>query len=176
MSIGNFEQACTVLGVEIQASQAEIKSAYRELTKRLHPDNHPQQTERIREAYRLVQEAYEYTQIHAKEQEVILAERSRQMQTINSSTGGVQQSSQVKVLGSPVSVRTGSAERDRERKQFEEKARMEREARREKMQEDLQERKAKLDQEKKEQAILNEIRAIRLAAAIQAMLKDKGIK
>ncbi len=176
MSIGNFEQACTVLGVEIQASQAEIKSAYRELTKRLHPDNHPQQTERIREAYRLVQDAYEYTQQHAEEQEALLAERNRQMQAANSSAGGTSQSPQVKVLGSPVSVRTGRAERLRERKQFEEKARQEREARREKLQEDLQERKAKLDQEKKEQAILNEIRAIRLAAAIRAMLKDNGVE
>ncbi|MBR6851559.1 MAG: hypothetical protein IKM88_15145, partial [Lachnospiraceae bacterium] len=68
------------------------------------------------------------------------------------------------------------ADRDRERKQFEEKARQERESRKEKLQEELQERKAQLDQEKKEKAILNEIRAIRLAAAIRAMLNEKGIE
>ena len=44
------------------------------------------------------------------------------------------------------------------------------------MQEGLQERRAQLDQEKKEKAIPNEIRAIRLASAIQVMLKENGIE
>ena len=187
MSIYNYEQACRVLGVEISASANEIKSAYRDLAKRLHPDNHPQQTERIREAYRLVVEAYEYTERHPEEKEAFLAVKKNQQNPgggkILGATDGMRspisqpiQSSGTRILGSPVGVRTGSVERAKERKQFDEKARMERDARREKMQEDLQERRAQLDQEKKEKAILNEIRAIRLASAIQAMLKEKGIE
>ena len=78
MSIYNYEQACRVLGVEISASANEIKSAYRDLAKRLHPDNHPQQTERIREAYRLVVEAYEYTERHPEEKEAFLAAKKNQ--------------------------------------------------------------------------------------------------
>ena len=186
--IRDYEMACKVLGVNSGATEAEIKSAYRELAKRLHPDNHPQQTERIREAYRLVVEAYDYIEKHpapvyhrvntaeqkAPEQNASKQKVSEQSVTAKNYTT---MSPQIpKVMGSPVGKRTGGADRDRERKQFEEKARQERESRKEKLQEELQERKAQLDQEKKEKAILNEIRAIRLAAAIRAMLNEKGIE
>lgn len=171
--IRDYEMACKVLGVEPGAPAAEIKSAYRELAKRLHPDNHPQQTERIREAYRLVVEAYDFIEKHPvpEDSEVTVAENSVPVQ--NTATMHVHTP---KVMGSPVGKRTSGADRDRERKQFEEKARQEREVRKEKMQEELQERRAQLDQEKKEKAILNEIRAIRLAAAIRAMLNEQGIE
>lgn len=170
--IRDYEMACKVLGVDTGAPAAEVKSAYRELAKRLHPDNHPQQTERIREAYRLVVEAYEYIEKHpAPERSAIPPQQSTVL-----NNDPVVINYKPKVMGSPVGKRTGSADRDRERKQFEEKARQEREARKEKLQEELQERKALLDQEKKEKAILNEIRAIRLAAAIRAMLNEQGIE
>ncbi len=171
--------ACKVLGVDPEATEAEIKSAYRELAKRLHPDNHPQQTERIREAYRLVVEAYGYTEQHPEEKERILAARAGAASDAAAERQGgavLPQGTGGRVIGSPVGVRTQTAERARERKQFDAKAKQEREARKEKMQEDLQARKAQLDQEKKEKAILNEIRAIRIAAAIRTMLSEKGIE
>jgi DnaJ-class molecular chaperone len=168
--IRDYEMACRVLGVATDASAAEVKSAYRELAKRLHPDNHPQQTERIREAYRLVVEAYEYIEKHpegAKQgSKAEPATKNTMAQTVQAP----------KVMGSSYGAYVSDAERARQRKRFEEKARQEREARKEKMQEDLQERRAQLDQEKKEKAILNEIRAIRLAAAIRAMMEEQGIK
>ena len=162
--IRDYEMACKVLGVEPGASAAEIKSAYRELAKRLHPDNHPQQTERIREAYRLVVEAYDFIEKHPVPESIGPAGSEQSAPVQNYTT---MQAHAPKVMGSPVGNRTGGADRDRERKQFEEKARQEREARKEKLQEELQERKAQLDQEKKEKAILNEIRA---------MLNEQGIE
>ena len=191
--IRDYEMACKVLGVTFGATEAEIKSAYRELAKRLHPDNHPQQTERIREAYRLVVEAYDYIEKHpapvnkrvntaeqkAPEQNASKQKVSKQKvseQSVTAQNYTTMSPQAPKVMGSPVGKRTGGSDRDRERKQFEEKARQERESRKEKLQEELQERKAQLDQEKKEKAILNEIRAIRLAAAIRAMLNEKGIE
>ena len=170
--IRDYEMACKVLGVDTGASAAEIKSAYRELAKRLHPDNHPQQTERIREAYRLVVEAYEYIEKHpVPDKHPVTPAQSAAVKN-----DPAMKTFAAKVMGSPVGKRTGGADRERERKQFEEKARQEREARKEKLQEELQERKVQLDQEKKEKAILNEIRAIRLAAAIRAMLNEQGIE
>lgn len=171
--IRDYEMACRVLGVETTASAAEIKSAYRELAKRLHPDNHPQQTERIREAYRLVVEAYDYIERHPEEAGGQSISSAQNAPVQSYATMPVQAP---KVMGSPVGNHTSGEERLRHRKQFEEKAKAEREARKEKLQEELQERKAQLDQEKKEKAILNEIRAIRLAHAIHAMLKDQGIE
>lgn len=51
-----YEQACSVLGVPIQAKDSEIKASYRRLVKRYHPDNKESGNAK---AYELVQAAYE---------------------------------------------------------------------------------------------------------------------
>lgn len=48
-----------ILGVERTASPQQIKNAWREKTKELHPDAHPYETEKYEKLYQQVQEAYE---------------------------------------------------------------------------------------------------------------------
>jgi len=59
----NFCHRCfshyKVLGIENNASTAEIKKAYREKAKTLHPDTNPDGDEKSLEAFRKLQGAYE---------------------------------------------------------------------------------------------------------------------
>ena len=52
-----------ILGIKDGASQKEIKSAYRKLSKKFHPDKNPNETDKDREFYQNrfkdIQEAYE---------------------------------------------------------------------------------------------------------------------
>ncbi|MBR1471622.1 MAG: DnaJ domain-containing protein [Lachnospiraceae bacterium] len=167
--IRDYEQACRVLGVPVDAPQEQIKSAYRNLAKRLHPDNHPQQNEKVREAYRLVTEAYAYIEQHPEARKVQHPKTGANGHTVDMAPQG-------RILGTAAGTRGDSAERSRDRKRFEEKAQKARQEQRAKMQEEIQARRVQIDQEKKEKAILNEIRAIRLAHAIRAMLAGQGIE
>lgn len=53
-----FQDYYKTLGIEKQASQAEIKKAYRQLAKKYHPDLHPND-EKAQEKFKQINEAYE---------------------------------------------------------------------------------------------------------------------
>ena len=57
-----------VLGVNKNASQDEIKKAYRELSKKYHPDLNPDNKEEATEKFREVSEAYEVLKDDKKRQ------------------------------------------------------------------------------------------------------------
>ncbi|MCR5250834.1 MAG: J domain-containing protein [Lachnospiraceae bacterium] len=152
--IENYAQACAVLGVQPGASQEQIKSAYRSLLKNLHPDAHPQQNERIREACILVNEAYDY---------------------LEHNPAGTQQGNAVyantaRVMGSPLGAFTPSAERTEKRRRFEEQYRKKQQSLKEKQKAEIKQRQSEMAQRRKEREILNEIRMIRLAQAISAAM------
>ncbi|MBR5419521.1 MAG: DnaJ domain-containing protein [Lachnospiraceae bacterium] len=151
--VTSYAQACAVLGVEAGAEPETVKSAYRRLAKQLHPDAHPNQSESIREAYLLVTEAYDYMLSHKEEAVEFPA---------------------VRVMGSPIGNRTSTAERTADRRRFDEKYKERRAAYKQKLTEELNERKADMDRKRHEKELLNEIRMIRLAAAISAALKQEA--
>lgn len=57
-----------LLGVEKEASEEEIKKAYRKLARKYHPDRNPDKEEWATDMFKLVQEAYE-TLIDANKRE-----------------------------------------------------------------------------------------------------------
>lgn len=155
--IRDYRQACAVLGVKPGAERDEIKSAYRELVRRLHPDAHPGQNETTRDAMALVTEAYAF--IEDSEFTDPQAVRAR---------------AAARIIGGGATGGRTAAERDRERKRFEEACRQERQKRKEQLSAELEQKKGELAQRRKEKEILNEIRMIRLAAAISAALSSEG--
>lgn len=152
--IRDYSQACAVLGVSVSATKDEIKKAYRSLSKQLHPDAHPTQTAMVRDAYLLVKEAYNYIESY----------QEKHGDPAMQNTG--------RILGSPISSRTSSAENARRKQRFDEEYRRRRQKHKEELKEELKQRQDELIRSKKEREILNEIRMIRLARAIQLAMSE----
>jgi len=55
----NFKDYYQVLGVEKDASQQEIKKAFRQLALRYHPDHNPENPKQAEETFKGINEAYE---------------------------------------------------------------------------------------------------------------------
>ena len=55
----NFKDYYAVLGVEKNAAQKDIKSAYRKLARKWHPDANPQNAKQAEEKFKEISEAYE---------------------------------------------------------------------------------------------------------------------
>ena len=152
--IKDYAQACAVLGVSTAATKDEIKKAYRNLAKQLHPDAHPTQNAVIKDAYYLVMEAYDY------------------IEQYQASAGDPAMQNTGKILGSPLGAHTSSAENARKRKRFDEEYRRRQKKHKQEQQEELKKRQEQLARSKKEREILNEIRMIRLAQAIRLAMSD----
>ncbi len=152
--IKDYAQACAVLGVSTLATKDEIKKAYRNLAKQLHPDAHPAQNAVIKDAYYLVMEAYDY------------------IEQYQAAAGDPAMQNTGKILGSPLRAHTSSAENARKRKRFEEEYRRRQQKHKEEQKETLKKRQEELARSKKEREILNEIRMIRLAQAIRLAMAD----
>ncbi len=147
--IRDYQQACAVLGVAQDADRETIKSAYRSISKQLHPDAHPHQNETIRDAYFLVNEAYDYLEHH--EAPVAAAPAAR-------------------VMGSPLGRYTATTEIRQNKERFDRKYRAKQAESKAKQQEELHQRQEQMAKKRREKEILNEIRMIRLAHAIQAAM------
>ncbi|MCR4641256.1 MAG: DnaJ domain-containing protein [Lachnospiraceae bacterium] len=153
--IKDYQQACAVLGVSTDADRETIKSAYRSISKQLHPDAHPQQNETIREAYFLVTEAYEYLEHH-------------ETPTAAPATS--------RVMGSPLGRYTATPEMRQNKERFDRKYRVRAAQSKAKQQEELRERQEQMAKKRREKEILNEIRMIRLAHAIQAAMHASAME
>jgi DnaJ-class molecular chaperone len=55
----NFKDYYTILGVPKNAAQKDVKSAYRKLARKWHPDANPQNTKEAEEKFKEISEAYE---------------------------------------------------------------------------------------------------------------------
>ena len=163
----DYYTACSALGVAPGADMTQIKNAYRKLSKRFHPDNADSgDTERftaVSEAYSFLEKLYDGS-VYAAVSKTTMSQSVRQS----------------KVIGGAVTSHPGSQEvRDR-RRSFELKAKAEDERKKQKARQELEERREKLQEEKaqrkKEKDILNEIRMIRLAHAIEALLTSEAEK
>ncbi len=162
----DYYKACSVLGIAPGADMTQIKNAYRTLSKQYHPDNSQAEgnTERIamiNEAYSFLERLYE-TNAAAANSNVIQAAPTRPG----------------KVIGSAVTSHPGSQEARDRRRSFEMKAKAEEAQKKLKARQEMEERREKLREEKaqqkKEKEILNEIKMIRLAHAIEAMLTSEA--
>ena len=147
--IRDYAQACAVLGVSTSAAKDEIKKAYRSLSKQLHPDAHPAQTDMVKEAYLLVKEAYAYIEDY----------QAKAGDPAVQNTG--------RILGNPVGAHTSAAENARRKQRFDDEYRRRQKKHKEELKEELKQRQETLARNKKEREILNEIRMIRLAQAIR---------
>ncbi len=152
--IRDYSQACAILGVSVSATKEEIKKAYRSLSKQLHPDAHPAQTAMVRDAYLLVKEAYTY------------------IESYHDKYGDPAMQNTGRILGSPISSYTSSDENARRKKRFDEEYRRRKQKHKEELKEELKQRQDELLRSKKEREILNEIRMIRLARAIQMAMSE----
>ncbi len=144
-----------MLGVATDADRETIKSAYRRISKQLHPDAHPQQNETIREAYFLVTEAYEYLEHHEAPAAATVSSR---------------------VMGSPLGRYTATAEMRQSKEKFDRKYRARAAQSKAKQQEELRERQDEMARKRREKEILNEIRMIRLAHAIRAAMYGSSME
>ena len=157
----DYYAACSALGIVPGADMTQIKNAYRTLSKQYHPDNGADgDTDR----FSLISEAYSFLEKLYEQNINIKADSSPMQQGVR----------RTKVIGGALTSHPGSQEaRDRHRN-FEMKAKAEEAQKKLKARQEIEERRAKLKadaaQRKKEKDILNEIRMIRLAHAIEAML------
>ena len=160
----DYYKACSVLGLAPGADMTQIKNAYRTLSKKYHPDNggesdHGRFT-MISEAYSFLEKLYE------------------QPHTETVQTANVQNVRISKVIGGAMTSHPGSLEERQRRKNFEKKAKEEEAQKKLKAKQELEERMAKLreekEQRKKEKDILNQIKMIRLAHAIEAMIAPEA--
>ncbi|HEY5426842.1 MAG TPA: DnaJ domain-containing protein, partial [Candidatus Tumulicola sp.] len=55
----NFKDYYAVLGVAKNAPQKDVKSAYRKLARKWHPDANPENTKQAEEKFKEISEAYE---------------------------------------------------------------------------------------------------------------------
>ena len=160
----DYYAACSALGIAPGADMTQIKNAYRTLSKQYHPDNG---SEGDTERFTMINEAYTYL------------EKLYEMNAMAvSAATAVPQQRRSKVIGGAVTAHPGSQEARERRKNFEKKAKAEEELKKLKQRQEMEERRAKLQEEKaqmkKEKDILNEIKMIRLAHAIQAILAPEA--
>lgn len=141
-------QACAILGVSEFATEEEIKSAYRALVKRYHPDTGNTQNTQY---YQSVVQAYEYLKTHPM--------------TVSRNYGRVLGKSSVS------SKSTFSYSSMREYAAFEKGYKRQKEARKVQFEQRIEEEKKK--QEAYDKA-MEAIRAIRMAEALKAMIQEKG--
>ena len=157
--------AYAVLGLRYGASKEEIRTAYRELCKELHPDN-PGTTEADHEKYLKVAEAYSVLENVYP----IGGDREKPQKS-----GYDVYKRSARVMGTSVVSHPGSSGYQAEQRRFEARMQKAREEKKIQLNEELKLRSEKL-QEKiaKERAILNEIRMIRLAHIIhETIAADK---
>ena len=143
----------------------QIKNAYRTLSKQYHPDN--MQAEGNTERFAMINEAYTYL------------EKLNEMNTATVNTvAATQPVRRAKVIGGAVTAHPGSQEARDKRRSFEMKAKAEEAQKKLKARQEMEERREKIQEEKarrkKEKEILNEIKMIRLAHAIEAMLAPEA--
>lgn len=78
------EEACYILQVKQNASEEEVKKAYRNLVKQYHPDSNPNQD--TNQIYLRVHAAYEYLQEHPYRPSVIMPARPVRIFETNAKT------------------------------------------------------------------------------------------
>ena len=161
----DYYAACSALGIAPGADMTQIKNAYRTLSKQYHPDNGGDSDA---ERFTMINEAYSYLE-KLYEQNVY---------TAGVSTRPVQPAYRSKVIGGVVTSHPGSFEERERKKNFEKKAKAEEAQKKLKARKEMEERREKLQEEKeqrkKEKDILNQIKMIRLAHAIEAMLAPEA--
>jgi DnaJ-class molecular chaperone len=166
--IRDYDSAYRILNLQPGADFSEVKSAYRALTKELHPDNLILQDESSKERLLLVTEAYDL--LEQKEA------REKAAAKIVSPAGdsSPQKTQGPRILGTPVSYHVTSAEERARRRQRENDYRKEMAKKRSRLREEAAARAEELKREnlqkQKEKALLNEIRMIRLAHIIEATI------
>ncbi len=152
--INSRKEACDILGVNVNSTMADIKSAYKNLAKKYHPDSG--NTENV-STYYLVTEAYGY-----------LCDVARN-QTAAGRTGNV--------VGSPVSSdRNWYSTRKHEHDNFEKQYKKLKEQRAREFKKHVDEYNKKEEKRKKQQEeydrAMKAIDAILVAEAIKAMIND----
>ena len=159
----DYYKACSALGITPGADMIQIKNAYRTLCKLYHPDNGP---ESDAERFTVINEAYSFLE-RLYEQNIEASQ--------NVTAASVRRS---KVIGGAVTSHPGSQEAKDRRRSFEMKAKAEEEKKKLKARQEMEERREKLQEEKdrrkKEKEILNEIKMIRLAHAIEAIIAPEA--
>lgn len=155
----NTAESYSILGLMPTASDEDVKKAYRALCKKYHPDN-AGASEDDKRRYLLVNEAYNS----------ICSGNSQSNRTAapaydNSAVQNLKRGP--RIMGGSVSRHPGSSAAMAERRHFEKQMQAESENRQQMEKKKLAERASQTRaQKEKEQAILNEIRMIRLAHII----------
>lgn len=142
----------------------QIKNAYRTLSKKYHPDNG---AESDAGRFTMISEAYTFLE-KLYEQPPVTANVTHTAQNMRVS----------KVIGGAMTSHPGSLEERQRRNNFEKKAKAEEAQKKLKAKQELEERMARMreekEQRKKEKDILNQIKMIRLAHAIEAMITPEA--
>lgn len=155
-NINSRQEACKYLGIRFDASTREIKTAYRELSKKFHPDVNSDP--KAKEYFLLINNAYNYLENNP---EVNLDSTVRQ----------------AKVYGTKSSVRSAYAkqqsmnEEHRRMKEWEEKRRQ-----RERLEKEKNQYKQNVEPKSKEEEVLDKIRAIWLAETIHRQIEHDKIE
>ncbi len=163
----DYYKACSALGVAPGTDMAQIKTVYRSLSKQYHPDNSG--GEEAAEKFLLINEAYSYLE---KMHEQKLKLYSAPVKPDTARYG--------RVIGGNLTAHPGSQEARKKREDFEKKHKLEEQKKKIMQQKEMEERLKAMQEEKlqkkKEHEILNEIRMIRLAHAIESVLGGNGGK
>ena len=152
-----------VLGVGRYDDDQTVKKAYRALSKQYHPDNAGKADA---ERFTMINEAYTY--LEKLYEQNVYVQPAVQAAPLRGS----------KVIGGAVTSHPGSQEARERKKSFEKKAKAEEARNKLKARQEIEERREKLQEEKaqqkKERDILNQIKMIRLAHAIEAMIAPEA--
>src|SRR5579863_7567173 len=103
----NFRDYYAILGVPKNAAQKDIKSAYRKLARKWHPDANPQNVKEAEEKFKEISEAYEVLGDAEKRKKYdLLGPTGSKPRTKRSSSAGIARARAAKISNSAISANT----------------------------------------------------------------------